>query len=223
MPNCSSRASRGFNPRPCARGDLSGLLPGVHEREVSTHAPVRGATRAGCDVAVRYPCFNPRPCARGDDGVAFRTRSHRRFNPRPCARGDEKAAQAEGLTVVSTHAPARGATDTAYATFLAYMFQPTPLCEGRRTSATARLPRACFNPRPCARGDACYTGVPVRFCRFQPTPLCEGRPRNGSASPRSQAVSTHAPVRGATPEHDLDVLTGPVSTHAPVRGATRLP
>src|SRR4030067_744334 len=55
----------GFNPRPCARGDWSGL-PRPELSNVSIHAPVRGATNTAQYIYGPSMCFNPRPCARGD-------------------------------------------------------------------------------------------------------------------------------------------------------------
>ena len=56
---------RGFNPRPCARGDS------IEE----------------CDLNPTIS-FNPRPCARGDTLLLSLFPSIWWFNPRPCARGD---------------------------------------------------------------------------------------------------------------------------------------
>ena len=77
------------------------------------------------------------------------------------------------------------------------MFQPTPLCKGRRHLTATCTCAACFNPRPCARGDERRLHV------------VGGLP-----------VSTHAPVQGATQDADLRRHRPGVSTHAPVQGAT---
>ena len=77
---------------------------------------------------------------------------------------------------VSIHAPVRGATtdDNDIVGFWEFQstplcegrqwdvadikpemeFQSTPLCEGRRARYGKQAGDACFNPRPCARGDA---------------------------------------------------------------------
>ena len=82
-----SKDAFGFDPRPCARGDISAL-------------------RKRSDDS-----FDPRPCARGDRGVYSRRIYSRRFNPRPCARGDQlRGSISVTPRQVSIHAPARGAT-----------------------------------------------------------------------------------------------------------------
>ena len=58
-------AARGFDPRPCARGDQPTPQRRAQQR-VSIHAPARGATRTGPRLKRQIPCFDPRPCARGD-------------------------------------------------------------------------------------------------------------------------------------------------------------
>ena len=54
-----------------------------------------------------------------------------------------------------------------------------------------------FNSRPSARGDAVVGAVTCRAYTFQFTPLREGRRRYGRAV-MHQAISIHAPPRGAT-------------------------
>ena len=53
------------------------------------------------------------------------------FNPRPCVRGDY-------------FGPFDG---------LFFLFQSTPLREGRRLAALSQSELSDFNPRPCVRGD----------------------------------------------------------------------
>ena len=210
-----------FNPRPCARGDSRSAEPaadlqfqstplregrprcktGLCRRDrVSIHAPARGATDPAVHERIATDGFNPRPCARGDVGVSRRLeRTTGSFNPRPCARGDRRAARddlrrrcvsihapARGATQrpsgrssigdVSIHAPARGATAAMRSGSPARRFQSTPLREGRhvRSSTRPRLPT------------------------FQSTPLREGRRGLCADIARFDAVSIHAPARGAT-------------------------
>ena len=57
-----------------------------------------------------------------------------------------------------------------------YLFQFTPLCEGRQSSWKGCQSQSNFNSRPCVRGDPqCSTNSPSTKS-FQFTPLCEGRP-----------------------------------------------
>ena len=255
--------AQGFNPRPCARGDLE-KLETVVGGVVSIHAPVRGATCPGRFPRPAGRSFNPRPCARGDN-TAPRTSGANGVSIHAPVRGATKTVrEAVRSIIVSIHAPVRGATcplsvcrmavicfnprpcargDVAFAYSLGRtaLFQSTPLCEGRPSTAEKAFTlvevsihapvrgatfqwlvpwaKASFNPRPCARGD--YPSWMSRpRARFQSTPLCEGRRDAKLRKKRLDHVSIHAPVRGAT---DLDKalqFLEWVSIHAPVRGAT---
>ena len=125
----------------------------------------------------------------------------------------------EGQTV-STHAPARGATDYPPRKDFYGKFQPTRPRGAR--PATASGPRGDprgFNPRARAgRDGAGDTHNPVwrvsthapargatstsdhmaRVAEFQPTRPRGARRCRGFAIPASPVVSTHAPARGAT-------------------------
>ena len=101
--------------------------------------------------------FNPRPCARGDPSAIVGDALSNCFNPRPCARGDRHHPSIAGSAcVVSIHAPARGATLAGTARYCGEIrFQSTPLREGRLARVRCEsYSMLCFNPRPCARGDA---------------------------------------------------------------------
>ena len=99
------------------------------------------------------------------------------FNSRPSARGDRTAAQ----NVVQ-----------------GYLFQFTPLREGRRTwSKRANTPRY-FNSRPSARGDARCNRQRRRGAYFNSRPSARGdRPFRGREV-LFRRISIHAPPRGAT-------------------------
>jgi len=79
---------RGFDPRPCARGDWHADGDIAARTTVSIHAPARGATLMEGEVRLRLCRFDPRPCARGDWRPASGLRCLCGFDPRPCARGD---------------------------------------------------------------------------------------------------------------------------------------
>jgi len=82
--------------------------------------------------------------------------------------------------------------------FVASLFQSTPLREGRPIEISGPVEYACFNPRPCARGDGPH-----------------------STHLRQRDVSIHAPARGATGSRRRERPGRTVSIHAPARGATR--
>ena len=85
-------ASRCFNPRAHAGRDYVERLADIDHREVSIHAPTRGATdRTGCGVVL---------CG---------------FNPRAHAGRDGWLASQSDMLCVSIHAPTRGATRTSAA------------------------------------------------------------------------------------------------------------
>ena len=79
-----------------------------------------------------------------------------------------------------------------------FEFQLTPLREGRPLLREFFMPSANFNSRPYARGDH----MPERHLHIY------------------QLISTHAPTRGATRDHQIDRQLNIISTHAPTRGAT---
>ena len=146
---------RHFNSRPSARGDLRNLVNIVNSKEISIHAPPRGATNRR-DARPAVPTFQFTPLREGRPFPfswpfsAFRISIHapprgatrfrlssvgelKNFNSRPSARGDS-----------SIFASSR---------FL-FIFQFTPLREGRRASPRRPSAHRYFNSRPSARGDA---------------------------------------------------------------------
>ena len=57
--------------------------------------------------------------------------------------------------------------------------------------------------------------------KFLLTPLREGRHKRVSSHSTISAISTHAPTRGATRDHETYSQEEAISTHAPTRGATK--
>ncbi len=98
-----------FNPRPRAGGDFQLEHDEGHE-VVSIHAPARGATQLQVRMEVEGR-FNPRPRAGGDRVIANRDMPGSMFQSTP-PRGGRLQALLQGnrSTIVSIHAPARGAT-----------------------------------------------------------------------------------------------------------------
>ena len=166
-------------------------------RNISIHAPPRGATRPVCLLVVVDNNFNSRPSARGDFSICPSThvsvfqftplREGRRsilaksevrtyFNSRPSARGDARRDRTPHRRQISIHAPPRGATAGYYGNG-AWVLD--------------------FNSRPSARGDRVRTFVFV-----------------------AGNISIHAPPRGATAESFAAEARKYISIHAPPRGAT---
>ena len=254
-----------FNSRPSARGDIKkcDLALDIY---ISIHAPPRGATRCGENVtdfniiSIHAP---PRGATRiigedpGDTVFQFTPlREGRRklrrlmirmtyFNSRPSARGDPALWQGgHAPNPISIHAPPRGATRTVrFIASCPFLFQFTPLREGRLCRGALFGTPSHFNSRPSARGDVRVIATPhIRFyfnsrpsargdkfgrcyderILFQFTPLREGRQDYLLSEVLTSVISIHAPPRGAT---GIPVTSGgnyTISIHAPPRGATRL-
>ena len=216
-------------------------------REVSIHAPTRGATYAACRTASSGSAFqSTRP--RGARRISRPGASqHYRVSIHAPTRGATKHIRAAyNLKLVSIHAPTRGATfatralaqvlqvsihaPTRGATWMpsflppgAYMFQSTrPRGARRRTKTTCSPPPRFQSTRP--RGARRYRSRSPRLrrIRFQST-----RPRGARLGCR--LVQRRVPLfqstrpRGAR-RHGAGVRVPGlpcVSIHAPTRGATR--
>ena len=188
-----------FNSRPSARGDHAGAVVLRQRRDISIHAPPRGATMA-----------------------LSATKRKEEISIHAPPRGATHPAHASRREVrISIHAPPRGATKRCYMANMAWIFQFTPLREGR------------------------HGGMAIRTAglEFQFTPLREGRPNMAVNGINSIIISIHAPPRGATAasartgdrfahfnsrpsargDDDaciVDKRTESISIHAPPRGAT---
>ena len=99
--------------------------------------------------------------------------------------------------MISTHAPAGGATywEILFEQWDAFLL--TPLREGRPFPITEAASSSYFYSRPCGRGDQSRLPSPC-WCR----------------------ISTHAPAGGATNARGLPYFLLHISTHAPAGGAT---
>ena len=79
-------------------------------RLISIHAPPRGATSKRTSTRKQFLNFNSRPSARGDDVDSIRPKRRTNFNSRPSARGDLSSTAFRHISLISIHAPPRGAT-----------------------------------------------------------------------------------------------------------------
>ena len=186
-----------FNSRPSARGDFrrTSLLS---QPSLFQFTPLRegrpGRTRGVCARSN----FNSRPSARGDGIATIRRALASDFNSRPSARGDGLVPENRRTQHISIHAPPRGATSFAFQHFLRccisihapprgatspsilsinfWIFQFTPLREGRPEIRWTGKRLQHFNSRPSARGD----------------------PRRAHHVGADEQISIHAPPRGAT-------------------------
>ena len=131
-----------FNSRPSARGDL---LQPHHPR--SPHrfqfTPLREGRQVPTEPLPVFRLFQFTPLREGRQYVTRdELNTLTNFNSRPSARGDEAKRKAETAISISIHAPPRGATFDAQATYAESIFQFTPLREGR----LARWLNAAFYP-----------------------------------------------------------------------------
>ena len=106
-------------------------------------------------------------------------------------------AAPSAASIISIHAPPRGATKSTGSGRARFPFQFTPLREGRLPPATPRWQAEYFNSRPSARGDEI-----------------------AEKQDMSAGISIHAPPRGATLTSKGMQEKLAISIHAPPRGAT---
>ena len=190
---------------------------------ISIHAPPRGATIAFL-LSSRNPRISIHAPPRGATNRLF-------------------SLKKQGL--ISIHAPPRGATSASSYLLQAWIFQFTPLREGRPAVYSDTRTPPNFNSRPSARGDptAYSPFLLVSALAFQFTPLREGRlailltpfaPRNFNSRPSARGDKLSAalsqtktfqftPLREGRPIPD-DIYSSAdfISIHAPPRGATRI-
>ena len=100
---------------------------------ISTHAPAGGATRQRQEEIRRLHDFYSRPCGRGDTAWTAKSVSSTKFLLTPLREGRRRGELTlDEVHLISTHAPAGGATRTRY---------------------TSRTGTTNFYSRPCGRGD----------------------------------------------------------------------
>ena len=157
------------------------LPSGVH-RLISTHAPAGGATTWRAALRTLPVYFYSRPCGRGDIPQLHPSTQHHAFLLTPLREGRPAALHVRVCPfVISTHAPAGGATPVSHTEGEAIaLFLLTPLREGRLELDVLALCLVDFYSRPCGRGD------------FSQSPV--GPPG---------VISTHAPAGGATKPYFL--------------------
>ena len=206
-----------------AGGATVGFTTIVHNRKISTHAPAGGATMIGRSCAkcrasfLLTPLregrlvphvpghdirnFYSRPCGRGDPLHPLRrNRCIHHFYSRPCGRGDPAIRRsAIGISSISTHAPAGGATKySARSRSARFRFLLTPLREGRRMIPELIEKYGLFLLTPLREGRPIDYNDFFRDKTFLLTPLREGRQKLVRLVRSCVSISTHAPAGGAT-------------------------
>ena len=174
----ASHPTRGiyFNSRPSARGDLPCALIHVHTSKFQFTPLREGRRRSTVSRKWRQKNFNSRPSARGDWSACwcFYCKS-----------------------VISIHAPPRGATSILLFRMSRNVFQFTPLREGRHSESKSYSDGAISihaPPRGATEAIFMYSAISL----FQFTPLREGRRDLPYDIHEIAYISIHAPPRGAT-------------------------
>ena len=165
-----------FYSRPCGRGDRLCTLSKTYLYHFYSRPCGRGDVGRGA-VRIQLYNFYSRPCGRGDGKGIRAHERNRHFYSRPCGRGDPLPGLYCENTLISTHAPAGGATICAIVVRDSLpAFLLTPLREGRHkfhpfpvrlfristhapaggatgTGKEALTSEGNFYSRPCGRGD----------------------------------------------------------------------
>ena len=148
-------------------------------RNVSIHAPARGATPLQTRN-VHAELFQSTPLHEGRPRPSMPVTSSRwQFQSTPLHEGRlyHRNKRRHRLPV-SIHAPARGATDFAGLGMVPLKFQSTPLHEGRRYGIRTSGRRLAFQSTPLHEGRRESNLTPPKDAdKFQSTPLHEGRPQ----------------------------------------------
>ena len=220
----------------------------LREYTISTHAPAGGATRSPFAFGPSSK-FLLTPLREGRHSPRTSKNSTATyFYSRPCGRGDGGGARAaHGDVVISTHAPAGGATVALSANALREVFLLTPLREGRhrlvghdagrkphisthapaggatKTSNTKSVSITISTHAPAGGATTIGPQRAILNCYFYSRPCGRGDRQTFPYHQYLGFISTHAPAGGATvfPVADLQTARN-ISTHAPAGGATTL-
>ena len=206
--------------------------------------PLREGRRSAASGLRGSGTFQFTPLREGRHRPAGKLLRHRSdFNSRPSARGDggqnDNRRRRERISI---HAPPRGATRVGEAgRWHEWLFQFTPLREGRLRIIEFLAGLTYFNSRPSARGDRfdanVLTILSLISIHAPPRGATAGKPQkweqahfNSRPSARGDAlllrfilalrISIHAPPRGATKHLKNFFAYYLISIHAPPRGAT---
>ena len=120
-----------FNPRSYKRSDFVNYVNNRITLMLSIHAPTRGATISHSFPILKSASFNPRSYKRSDCEILKLTPDYYAFNPRSYKRSDFALYSFVKLTLLSIHAPTRGATGSDKVNLLTQIFQSTLLQEER--------------------------------------------------------------------------------------------
>ena len=171
-----------FNPLISTHAPAGGAtLPpssGRTQPRISTHAPAGGATRSARTLLPKSENFYSRPCGRGDPAQLLAGKAQRKFLLTPLREGRPPPfIRRQRASVISTHAPAGGATFST-----------------RRRRRSLRY----FYSRPCGRGDLRLVALGRDGVISTHAPAGGATCRVCHEASGLQCISTHAPAGGAT-------------------------
>ena len=128
----SSRSMVYFYSRPCGRGDRSRGKGGARSAIISTHAPAGGATGRSMRASGITSTFLLTPLREGRPYEKLRGMEDELFLLTPLREGRlSYCGLSDHGSIISTHAPAGGATSRDNSFYGSGLFLLTPLREGR--------------------------------------------------------------------------------------------
>ena len=172
------RSQGHFNPRSREGSDRFSGTAAIFCRQISIHAPAKGATNVHVKVAPDAIDFNPRS-REGSDKIANDANSaNADFNPRSREGSDQILLTQFRWTLISIHAPAKGATLYLHSCHIMYQISIHAPAKG----ATG-FSRALF-----ATHIQISIHAPAKGATWYKCSKCGGA-----------LISIHAPAKGATP------------------------
>ncbi len=213
-------ATDGFQSTPPHGERLSLIIPMIDPNKSFNPRPRTGSD-SGCWASNPAPsCFNPRPRTGSDSGCWASNPAPSCFNPRPRTGSDGLQADQMAESIVSIHAPARGATRSGFHHGLRFFVSIHAPARGATAAGCLLDGVEWFQSTP-PHGER-PTAIPVSplSSRFQSTPPHGERPLDlaslhGTGS--FQSTPPHGERLPVRPRRNMPVI---VSIHAPARGAT---
>ena len=166
---------------------------------ISIHAPPRGATYRAYRMTSSRSISIHAPPRGATHPAARRTRRSMYFNSRPSARGDAKRCYMANMAWIFQFTPLReGRPDFAKSDYRTYISIHAP--PRGATNATRRgfLTPVLFQFTPLREGRPHFPSRTITRGVFQFTPLREGRRLVAINFAKPRRISIHAPPRGAT-------------------------
>ena len=163
--------------------------------------PLREGRRSKPSPAARpRKYFYSRPCGRGDLAVCGGRGMERLFLLTPLREGRLPQLDAAGeIGIISTHAPAGGATQD-YHRYPRHRPISThaPAGGATRISTASNCWSTYFYSRPCGRGDTTSCSETAGRINFYSRPCGRGDSMTSDLEATRMPISTHAPAGGAT-------------------------